>query len=85
MKKAKKVFRYLKARLQPASALPFFWHVGTPNFGDDINPALFNAALSKPVRLQTRRDRPHFWAWEAYWIAQIPPLQCWGRVFLPLL
>lgn len=60
MNKAKKVFRYWKARLQPASALPFFWHVGRPNFGDDINPAFFRAAVGRPVRLETRRDRPHF-------------------------
>lgn len=60
MNKAKKVFRYWKARLQPGPALPFFWHVGRPNFGDDINPAFFRAAIGRPVRLETRRDRPHF-------------------------
>lgn len=60
MKKAKKIFRYWKARLQPTSALPFFWHVGGPNFGDDINPAFFRAAVGKPVRLVTRRYHPHF-------------------------
>lgn len=60
MNKARKVFRYWKARLQPGPALPFFWHVGRPNFGDDINPAFFRAAVGRPVRLETRRDRAHF-------------------------
>lgn len=60
MNKTRKIFRYWKARLQPSTSLPFFWHVGKPNFGDDINPALFCAAIGRGVRLQMRRDRPHF-------------------------
>lgn len=60
MSKVRKVFRYWRARVQPPSALPFFWHVGRPNFGDDINPSFFHATVNSRVRLQTRRDRPHF-------------------------
>jgi pyruvyltransferase len=60
MNKAKKVFRYWKARLQPSSALPLSWHVGRPNFGDDINPAFFSIAVGRPARLETRRNIPHF-------------------------
>jgi pyruvyltransferase len=60
MMKVKKIARYWKARLQSKDALPFFWHVGKPNFGDDINPEFFSAAVEKPVRLEIRRDRPHF-------------------------
>lgn len=60
MNKARKIYRYWRARLQPGPALPFFWHIGRPNFGDDLNPGLFAALLGRPVRLQTRRDAPHF-------------------------
>ena len=60
MNKAKKIFRYWRARLRPSTSLPFFWHVGKPNFGDDINPAFFRAAIGRDVRLQTRRNLPHF-------------------------
>ena len=58
--KIKKVVRYWKARLQPGASLPFSWHIGRPNFGDDINPAFFNAAVKRPIRLEIRRHRPHF-------------------------
>ena len=60
MKKIRKIYRYYRARLQPRSALPFFWHTGHPNFGDDINPSFFRAALDQAVRLEIHRDRPHF-------------------------
>lgn len=60
MKKLRKLTRYWQARLQPQSALPFVWHVGRPNFGDDINPAFFGTLLSHKVRLIPESDAPHF-------------------------
>lgn len=58
--KAVKVIRYVRARCKSASAIPFFWHVGRPNFGDDINPALFRGIAGGDVRLEIRRDVHHF-------------------------
>jgi pyruvyltransferase len=60
MKKIRKLYRYYSNRLPSASALPFFWHVGRPNFGDDINPSFFRMASQQPVRLKIQRDQPHF-------------------------
>jgi pyruvyltransferase len=54
-----KVRRYLAGRLAPADALPVLWHVGRPNFGDDINPSFFARVSGRPVRLATDRRRPH--------------------------
>lgn len=60
VRKLVKLGRYLVARCRPASAPGFFWHVGTPNFGDDINPDLFGRLSGLRVRLQPDRGRPHF-------------------------
>jgi pyruvyltransferase len=60
MKKITKISRYIRARAKPHSALPFFWHIGRPNFGDDINMSFFEVAVNQPVRLETQRDQPHF-------------------------
>lgn len=60
MQKLRKLTRYWKARLQPPTALPFFWHIGRPNFGDDMNPGLFGELLGHKVRLISHRNAPHF-------------------------
>lgn len=60
MQKLRKLTRYWQARLQPPSALPFFWHVGRPNFGDDINPSFFGELLGHKVRLISEKSAPHF-------------------------
>jgi pyruvyltransferase len=60
VKKLVKLSRYLAARCRPSSAPGVFWHIGTPNFGDDINPAFYGLLSGVTVRLQTARDRPHF-------------------------
>lgn len=42
--------------------LPVAWHIGRPNFGDDLNPAFWSALTGRPVRLATRRfkgGQPH--------------------------
>lgn len=54
-----KVRRYLAGRLAPADALPLLWHVGRPNFGDDINPSFFSRLSGRGMRLATDRRRPH--------------------------
>lgn len=40
-------------------AIPVWWHVGRPNFGDDINPTFFRRVGERPVRFAIDRDRPH--------------------------
>lgn len=60
MKKLIKFTRYLAARCRPSSAPGIFWHVGTPNFGDDLNPDIFGLISGRTVRLQMARNRPHF-------------------------
>jgi len=39
--------------------VPVFWHVGRPNFGDDVNPEFFAALCGGPVRFASDRCRPH--------------------------
>jgi pyruvyltransferase len=39
-------------------SLPLRWHVGHPNFGDDINPYFFQKLLGRPVRF-VRRSEAH--------------------------
>ncbi len=58
--KAKKLRRYGAVKMRPAPALPFFWHIGRPNFGDDINPLFFAELAEKTTRLSENRTMPHF-------------------------
>lgn len=60
MKKLVKLRRYLAGLCGPVGSARIFWHIGTPNFGDDLNPALFSLLAGRPVRLRTDRARPHF-------------------------
>lgn len=56
--KAIKLFRRYRWSFTSKPAVPVIWHVGRPNFGDDINPWLWEKLLGKPV-LFGNRDRPH--------------------------
>lgn len=60
MRKLIKLTRHLRARLKPSSSIPVFWHIGRPNFGDDINPDFFSMLAGDSVRLATNRNQPHF-------------------------
>ena len=60
MRKFRKLSRYWSARLKFSPNLPFYWHIGNPNFGDDFNPMLFGLISGTQVRLERRRDRLHF-------------------------
>ena len=57
LRRIEKLRRSLRWRLRPG--LPLWWHVGRPNFGDDINPTLFQRLSEASVRLQVDRRRPH--------------------------
>ncbi|WP_187972498.1 polysaccharide pyruvyl transferase family protein [Aquibium microcysteis] len=50
--------RYWHWRLA-AQGLPLWWHVGRPNFGDDLTPDLFERLAGFPVRFEPRRTTPH--------------------------
>jgi Polysaccharide pyruvyl transferase len=60
IRKLTKVKRYWSARLGPKNAPAMFWHVGRPNFGDDINPSFYEALCGLRPRLVTRREARHF-------------------------
>jgi pyruvyltransferase len=58
--KYRKLSRYWAARLRPSHLPPMFWHIGAPNFGDDLNPALFESLTGVRVRFAKDRRVPHF-------------------------
>lgn len=60
IRKTRKVVRYWSSRLRSSSCVPLYWHIGTPNFGDDINPSFFEQLTGVRLRLETRRKTPHF-------------------------
>jgi len=57
--KIQKVQRKRMWEAKISSSKPLFWHVGSPNFGDDINPYYFESVLQCTVRLETDRSLPH--------------------------
>jgi pyruvyltransferase len=40
-------------------AIPCFWHLGSPNFGDDLNPELLAQLLGQPVWRNKKQNIPH--------------------------
>lgn len=57
--KVAKVSRFLRWRFRDHSAIPLYWHIGQPNFGDDINPQLFERISGQRMRLETGQQKPH--------------------------
>ncbi len=55
-----KIARAVSHGNKPSDSLPIFWHVGVPNFGDDINPWFFNLICGSKVKLTTDQSQPHF-------------------------
>ena len=58
-RKLVKLGRYWRWRLKSANRIPLFWHVGRPNFGDDINPTFYEQLTGARVRFATNMNRPH--------------------------
>ena len=56
--KIEKYWRYWRWRFA-ATGLPMWWHVGRPNFGDDLTPDLFQRLTGMPVRFEPNRSAPH--------------------------
>ena len=59
LRRLEKLRRLLRWRLSPPGGLPVWWHVGRPNFGDDINPSFFGRVHGGRVRFAADRARPH--------------------------
>ena len=59
LRKIEKTKRYWSWRLKPAENQPLFWHVGRPNFGDDINPSFLECLTGQPIRFAADRSQPH--------------------------
>jgi pyruvyltransferase len=54
-----KLVRFTRWRLAPQHCLPLWWHMGRPNFGDDINPTFFGRLAGLCTRFASDRQRPH--------------------------
>jgi len=59
LRKFEKTKRYWSWRFKPARNVPLFWHIGRPNFGDDINPSFLEKLSGKSIRFATDRSQPH--------------------------
>lgn len=57
-RKIEKQRRYWRWRLAEGG-LPLWWHVGRPNFGDDLAPYLFQRLTGAKVRFEANRSVPH--------------------------
>ena len=54
-----KLIRKVRWSLPGRDQIPLHWHIGRPNFGDDLNPLLFSGIAECQVRLcrESTRDR----------------------------
>lgn len=58
LRRLEKMRRFVRWRFA-SGGLPVWWHVGRPNFGDDINPLFFGRITGHAVRFAADRSRPH--------------------------
>ena len=54
-----KLVRFTRWRLAPKHCLPLWWHLGRPNFGDDVNPTFFGRLAGRCIRFASDRQQPH--------------------------
>jgi pyruvyltransferase len=59
LSRVEKFRRLARWRFAVGATLPVWWHVGRPNFGDDINPSFFEAVGGRKVRFATDPRQPH--------------------------
>jgi len=59
LNRLEKFRRLARWRFAGGATLPVWWHVGRPNFGDDINPSFFEAIGGRRVRFAADPRRPH--------------------------
>lgn len=58
LRRLEKLHRFALWRLAPGR-LPLHWHIGRPNFGDDINPTFFSRLTGLSTRFVADRGRRH--------------------------
>lgn len=58
LRRFEKLRRFARWRFIPGR-LPVWWHVGRPNFGDDINPGFFRRLAGLSTRFAAYRSQPH--------------------------
>lgn len=58
-RRLEKLRRFVRWRYAGGGRLPLAWHVGRPNFGDDVNPTFFERLTGHRIRLAADRSRPH--------------------------
>jgi pyruvyltransferase len=58
LRRFEKLRRFARWRFIPGR-LPVWWHVGRPNFGDDINPVFFHRLAGLSTCFAADRSRPH--------------------------
>jgi len=58
IRKVTKVIRKFRWSLPTTGSVPLRWHVGQPNFGDDMNPYFFEKLIETPIRLASQ-GQPH--------------------------
>lgn len=58
--KTTKVFRIIQHRNYASRRVPVFWHIGTPNFGDDVNPKFFADISGKKIGFASDRQARHY-------------------------
>jgi pyruvyltransferase len=59
LSRLEKFRRLARWRFAWAATLPVWWHVGRPNFGDDINPSFFETIGGRKVRFAADPRQPH--------------------------
>lgn len=55
-RKLVKTVRKLRWSIPLPGSIPVRWHIGRPNFGDDINPFFFRELLSRPIHFSNYRE-----------------------------
>lgn len=58
LRRLEKLRRFARWRFAPGR-VPLWWHIGRPNFGDDINPGFFGRLSGLSTRFASDRSRPH--------------------------
>jgi len=59
LRRIEKLRRFVRWRYCGGDRVPVWWHVGRPNFGDDINPFFFEKVCGRGVRFAADRRRLH--------------------------
>ncbi len=59
LRRVEKLRRFVHWRYRGGDRVPLWWHVGRPNFGDDINPSYFEKISGRGMRFAADRRQLH--------------------------